>query len=259
MDFLIRERLKDEKAMTISGGLYEYTKTWLTYTSNKIEGSTVSLQDTHAILTTGTVSGKGAPRVNDVIQTRNHGVAFDYIIDHMEEEITEDTMKKLHALLFEGTLEAQLDWFSVGDYKKERNIIGPCTATTDPENVGAEMKKWLRKRNQKEKMTFEDVVLFHHAWEAIHPFQDGNGRVGRLLLFQDCLREGIVPFVISPEVKKWYILGLKEAGQGAPERLLETCGKAQDDYQLVVAQFISSYVLPPRLASVFQKEHTEEK
>lgn len=240
-------RLCDEKNAGISGGLYEYTKNWLTYTSNKIEGSTVSLEDTQAILTTGRLNGKDYPKLNDAIQTRNHGIAFDYMLDIADQNLTEEQVKHLHYLLFQGTDEATKSWFAVGDYKKEANMIGMLTETSSPDETQEHMKLWLYGYHNKKNLELKDIALSHYEFEKIHPFQDGNGRVGRLIMFKECLHHNIPPVIITPEIKPWYITALNECRQGLPNRLFETCGKAQDDYQLICAQFIKEYPLPKEL------------
>lgn len=247
MQNIILSRLRDEKTAGISGGLYEYTKSWFTYTSNKIEGSTVSLEDTQAILTTGRLSGKDYPKLNDAIQTRNHGIAFNYMLDIADQELTEDQIKYFHYLLFQGTDEATKSWFAVGDYKKEANMIGMFTETSSPEETKNHMQLWLYDYHNKKDPQLNDIALSHYEFEKIHPFQDGNGRVGRLIMFKECLYHNIPPVIIAPEIKPWYITALNECRQGLPNRLFETCGKAQDDYQLICAQFIKEYSLPKEL------------
>ena len=191
MDNIILERLRGEKRCGISGGLYEYTKVWLTYTSNTIEGSTVSLEDTHAILTTGRLNGKDYPKLNDAIQTRNHGIAFDYMLDIAEQTLTEEQIKHFHYLLFWGTEEAMKTWFAVGEYKKEANRIGLLTETSSPEETSEHMKTWLHDWQSEKNPQLKEVALAHYGFEKIHPFQDGNGRVGRLLMFKECLHHNI--------------------------------------------------------------------
>ncbi len=247
MKNIILDRLRDEKNSGISGGLYEYTKVWLTYTSNTIEGSTVSLEDTHAILTTGRLNGKDYPKLNDAIQTRNHGIAFDYILDIAEQTLTEEQIKHFHHLLFWGTEEAMKTWFAVGEYKKEANRIGLLTETSSPEETPEHMKTWLHDCQSEKNPQLKEIALAHYGFETIHPFQDGNGRVGRLLMFKECLHHNIPPLIITPEIKPWYMTALNECRQGLYNRLFETCGKAQDDYQLICAQFIKEYSLPKEL------------
>ena len=247
MKNIILERLRDEKKSGISSGLYEYTKSWLTYTSNKIEGSTVSLEDTHAILTTGRLNGKDYPKLNDAIQTRNHGMAFDYMLDIADKKLTEEQIKHFHQLLFRGTEESMKNWFAVGDYKKVANMIGMFIETSIPEDTPIHMQKWLHDYHKEQNPELKEIALSHFRFEKIHPFQDGNGRIGRLIMFKECLHHNIPPLIITPEIKPWYLTALNECHQGLYNRLFETCGKAQDDYQLICAQFIKEYSLPKEL------------
>ena len=247
MKNIVLERLRNEKNSGISSGLYEYTKSWLTYTSNKIEGSTVSLEDTHAILTTGRLNVKDYPKLNDAIQTRNHGIAFDYMLDIADEKLTEKQIKHFHQLLFRGTEESMENWFVVGDYKKVVNMIGMFIETSTPEETPTQMRKWLYNYHKEQNPELKEIALSHYGFEKIHPFQDGNGRIGRLIMFKECLHHNIPPLIITPEIKPWYMTALNECRQGLYNRLFETCGKAQDDYQLICAQFIKEYSLPKEL------------
>lgn len=228
-------RLRAEKAAKLHGGIYHKVQIDLTYNSNHIEGSRLTHDQTRLIFETNTIGGTEAVRVDDVVETANHFKCIDMVIDSAAYAPSEAFIKQLHATLKGGTSDARLDWFAVGDYKRLPNEVGGME-TTPPESVGAEMKKLLAAYNSGKGKTLDDLLDFHCRFERIHPFQDGNGRVGRLLLFKECLRHRIVPFIITEELKFYYYRGLQnwEAERGY---LRDTCLTAQDQFKKTMEYF----------------------
>jgi len=227
--------LQEEKQLHLSGRLYHRVQIDLTYNSNHIEGSTLTHDQTRYIFETNTIGldpeekSAQALKVDDVVETINHFRCIDYVIDHANYQLSERMVKKLHALLKTGTSDAQKDWFAVGAYKKLENEVGG-KATTPPGQVSAELKKLLRDYENGNAKSFDDLLDFHYRFECIHPFQDGNGRIGRLILFKECLRHGVVPFIISDDIKLFYYRGLKE-WEREPGYLRDTCLHAQDEFK----------------------------
>ena len=204
--------LQEQKASKYSGGIYHKTQIELTYNSNHIEGSRLTHDQTRYIFETNTIGvEKDVLNVDDVIETANHFRCIDIIIDNAKKALTEKFMKELHLVLKSGTSDSRKDWFAVGDYKKIPNEVGGMD-TALPEEVADKMKALLTEYNGKEEKTFEDILDFHVKFERIHPFQDGNGRVGRLIMFKECLKYNIVPFIIEDDLKMFYYRGLKEWG-----------------------------------------------
>ena len=228
------------KAAKLHGGIYHKIQIDLTYNSNHIEGSRLTHDQTRYIFETNTIGASdGAVKVDDVVETANHFKCIDMIIDSANHMLSEAFIKQLHAVLKSGTSDSRLDWFAVGNYKKLPNEVGGMD-TTAPENVGAEMKKLLAEYNAIESKTFDDLLDFHYRFERIHPFQDGNGRVGRLLLFKECLRNNIVPFIIEDDIKMFYYRGLKE-WQNERGYLRDTCLAAQDRFKKYLDYFRVPY------------------
>ncbi len=174
-------------------------------------------------------------RTDDIIETLNHFAAFDYMLDTAEEKLSEKIIKKYHFLLKQGTSQSRLDWFRVGQYKKLPNTIGEME-TTDPKKVGKEVRALLSAYHSLQNYTVKDIVKFHFDFERIHPFQDGNGRVGRLIMFRECLAHDLMPFIIDSEHKLFYYRGLRQYA-GIPEYLDDTCLSAQDHYREVCKKF----------------------
>ena len=202
--------LLDEKANKYSGGIYHKTQIDLTYNSNHMEGSRLTHDQTRYIFETNTIGiEKEVLNVDDVIETANHFRCIDIIIDYAKATLTENFIKKLHFVLKNGTSDSRKDWFVVGDYKKMPNEVGGME-TALPEEVADRMKKLLSEYNNQEEKALEDILNFHVKFECIHPFQDGNGRVGRLIMFKECLKYNIVPFIIEDNLKMFYYRGLKE-------------------------------------------------
>jgi len=234
-DNKILQRLREEKYAKISGGIYHETQVRLTYNSNRIEGSRLSEDQTRLIFETNTIGTEQGVPVDDIIETANHFRAIDYVIDCAEEPLTEDIIKTLHKILKTGTKDSYLSWFNVGDYKLKPNVVGGQD-TTPPNKVENEIKKLLVAYSQKSDIDIKDIIKFHRDFEKIHPFQDGNGRVGRLVCFKECLRFNIVPFIIQDSKKMFYYRGLKE-WDIEPGFLIETCLDAQDTYKALLKYF----------------------
>lgn len=231
----ILQVLREEKSAELGGRLYHETQVRLTYNSNRIEGSKLSEEQTRLIFETNTIGAEEGVFVDDIIETANHFRAVDYIIDHAEEGLTEDIVKELHRILKSGTKDSRLSWFNVGEYKARANVVGG-DETTPPSKVAGEMKKLLEAYSKLREVRFEDIVKFHHDFEKIHPFQDGNGRVGRLIAFKECLRFNIVPFIIENGKKLFYYRGLKEWDR-EKGFLIETCLDGQDTYKALLKYF----------------------
>ncbi|WP_290137703.1 Fic family protein [uncultured Dubosiella sp.] len=232
--------LQEEKAGKYSGGIYHKTQISLTYNSNHMEGSRLTQDQTRYIFETNTIGiEKEAVNVDDVIETVNHFRCVDWIIDHANARLTQKNIKELHRILKSGTSDSRKDWFAVGDYKKVPNEVGG-RETTPPEKVAGEIKALLEQYHRKEENTLKDILDFHVQFERIHPFQDGNGRVGRLILFKECLKNNIVPFIIEDTLKMYYYRGLKEWDE-EKGYLMDTCLSAQDQYTRYLDYFRIPY------------------
>ena len=227
-DNIILQMLRDEKYIQLSGGLYHELQVRMTYNSNHIEGSKLSKAQTRLIFETNTIDiGDGIP-VDDILETVHHFRAIDYCIDIAEEEINEEIIKKLHYILKHDTKDSTLSWFAVGDYKKRANVVGG-RETSKPSEVPKHMKALLEKYNAKNNVTIEDIIEFHAEFEYIHPFQDGNGRVSRLIALKECLKNNIVPFIIEDSKKSFYYRGLSE-WRSEKGWLVDTCLDGQDTF-----------------------------
>lgn len=234
-DNALLQTLRDEKSIRMSGGLYHELQVRMTYNSNHIEGSKLSEDQTRLIFETNTVDvGEGIP-VDDIIETVNHFRAIDYVIDVAEEPLTESIIKELHRILKQSTKDSTLSWFAVGDYKKRPNVVGG-RETAKPKDVPVRMKALLDDYAALPTVTVNDIIRFHCNFERIHPFQDGNGRVGRLVALKECLRYGIVPFIIEDSKKMFYYRGLSEWEQ-EPGYLTDTCLDGQDTFRKLMAMF----------------------
>lgn len=232
--------LQEQKSGKYPGGIYHKTQIELTYNSNHIEGSRLTHDQTRYIFETNTIGVENEVlNVDDVIETANHFRCIDMIIDHAKSTLTEKFIKELHLTLKNGTSDSRKEWFSVGDYKKLPNEVGGMN-TALPEEVADRMKELLMEYNAKEEKTFEDILDFHVRFERIHPFQDGNGRVGRLILFKECLKYNIVPFIIEDNLKLFYYRGLKE-WDNEKGYLTDTCLTAQDRYKVYLNYFRIEY------------------
>ena len=232
--------LREQKKMRLKGSIYHRTQIDLTYNSNHIEGSRLSHEQTRYIYETNTIGiTDQSVRVDDIIETTNHFRCIDMIIDHAEDKLTESFIKRIHSILKVGTSDSSKDWFMVGDYKRLPNEVGGME-TCAPEDVHHEMVKLLNKYNAIKVKTLEDIIDFHQHFESIHPFQDGNGRVGRLIMFKECLNNGIVPFIITDELKMFYYRGLREWNH-VRGYLMDTCLTAQDFYKDLLDYFKIKY------------------
>ena len=232
--------MRQEREARLKGGIYHKTQIDLTYNSNHIEGSRLTHDQTRYIFETNTVGIEGeSVRVDDIIETTNHFRCIDLIIDRAEEKLTESLIKELHLILKSGTSDSRKDWFTVGDYKRLPNEVGG-NETTAPEDVHREIKALFKEYNGKKRKSFEDIIDLHQRFEAIHPFQDGNGRIGRLVMFKECLANGHVPFIITDELKIFYYRGLRE-WNNIRGYLLDTCLTAQDNYKSVLDYFKVRY------------------
>ena len=234
------EILQEEKSSGYSGGIYHKTQIELTYNSNHIEGNSLTHEQTRYIFETNTIGVEtGSINVDDVIETANHFRLVSLIIDNAKSILTEEFIKELHLILKNGTSDSRKEWFAVGDYKKLPNEVGGRN-TALPEEVSGKIKKLLNEYNAKEEKSFEDILDFHVKFEKFHPFQDGNGRVGRLIMFKECLKYNIVPFIIEDDLKMFYYRGLAkwETEKGY---LRDTCLTAQDRYKAYLDYFRIGY------------------
>ncbi len=228
--------LRTEKASGTKGGIYHKVQIELTYNSNHMEGSRLTHDQTRYIYETNTIGVEaGTVNVDDIVETANHFRCIDMVIDSAGQMLSEPFIKTLHRTLKNGTSDSRKDWFAVGEYKKIPNEVGGRD-TTAPEEVPTEMKQLLASYNRKPDKTLEDLIAFHVAFESIHPFQDGNGRVGRLILFKECLKNDIVPFIIDEDLKLFYYRGLHEWNT---ERgyLIDICLSAQDKFKKYLDYF----------------------
>ena len=234
------EILQAEKNSRVSGGIYHKVQIELTYNSNHIEGSRLTHDQTRYIFETNTIGIENAAvNVDDIVETANHFRCIDYVLETARKPLSETLIKELHKILKTGTSDSRKGWFNVGDYKKLPNEVGG-KETVPPEKVAESMKATISEYNGKKEKTFDDILDFHYRFESIHPFQDGNGRVGRLILFKECLRNNIVPFIIDDELKLFYYRGLKEwiSDRGY---LRDTCLTAQDKFKLWLDYFKLEY------------------
>ena len=237
---LLLDILQEEKSSGYAGGIYHKTQIELTYNSNHIEGSSLTHEQTRYIFETNTIDVEnGSINVDDVIETANHFRIVSLIIDNAKSTLTQEFIKKLHLLLKNGTSDSRKDWFAVSDYKKLPNEVGGMN-TTLPEEVPEKMKELLDEYNAKEEKSLDDVLDFHVKFEKIHPFQDGNGRVGRLIMFKECLKYNIIPFIIEDDMKMFYYRGLAE-WETEKGYLRDTCLTAQGRYKAYLDYFRIGY------------------
>ena len=237
----ILDVLKEQKEINLKGNLYYTTQINFAYNTNHIEGSTLTEEQTRYIYETNTLiveDNNLVTKVDDIIETLNHFKLVDYMIDIADMTISEDIIKEFHKILKIGTSDERKSWFNVGKYKALANEVGGKN-TSKPEEVEKNMKKLLYWYNSLDKVEFEDIVKFHSDFEKIHPFQDGNGRVGRIIMFKECLKNNIIPFIILDKDKLFYYRGLSEYQSGGEKGyLLDTCLNAQDQYQKLVDKFV---------------------
>ena len=228
--------LREQRQMRLRGGIYHRTQIDLTYNSNHIEGSRLTHEQTRYIFETNTIGiTDESINVDDIVETVNHFRCIDMIIDHADERLSESFIKELHRCLKSGTSDSRKDWFAVGDYKRLPNEVGGIE-TVAPEDVHGAMKALLQEYNARRLKSFEDIVDFHQRFESIHPFQDGNGRVGRLIMFKECMANGYVPFIVTDDLKMFYYRGLQQ-WPSVRGYLLDTCLTAQDRYRELLRYF----------------------
>ncbi len=220
-----------EKSNKIKKRLYEYVVVKMTYESNKIEGSTLTLNETSELYNRNeiTIINRNSIKLDELVESKNHFKAINFILDNWNKTLSEDFIKKIHLILFKNT-HTNDENFNVGNYKKYANTIGSIIETTLPKDIGKEMKNLLSKYSEKRDKKIEDIIDFHYNFEKIHPFQDGNGRVGRLVMFKECLKENIVPFIILEEEKAFYIRGLSEY-ENEKGFLIDSCLHFQDQFK----------------------------
>jgi Fic family protein len=232
---------REEKASKLKGGLYHKTQVNLAYNSNRIEGSKLTEEQTRYIFETRTIGFKDqeAVPVDDIIETSNHFIAFDYLIDKVDEPLSIEIIKTFHRILKTGTSDAQKSWFNLGEWKKLPNEVGG-TETTLPQNVESDMNKLNEWYLSLSEVVFENIVEYHYRFEKIHPFQDGNGRVGRLIMFRECLKNNIIPFIIDDNHKQFYYRGLREF-ENVRGYLIDTCLSAQDTFKEWVKYFTNEH------------------
>ena len=236
MNNMLLERLLQEQTSQLKGGIYHRTQIDFCYNSNHIEGSQLTREQTRYIFETNTIGiAQQAVNVDDIVEAINHFRAFDIMLHSATEPLSQAMIKSFHSILKAGTSDSRKDWFAVGDYKKLPNEV-ENNATTLPENVEKEMTLLLSNYHQKPTKTFRDLIDFHWQFENIHPFQDGNGRVGRLLLFKECLVNNITPFIITENLRLFYYRGLQN-WQQIEGYLLDTCLTAQDEYKALMEYF----------------------
>ena len=234
------EVLKAEKAAKLHGGIYHKIQIDLTYNSNHIEGSCLTHDQTRYIFETNTIGIQDeVVNVDDIVETVNHFRCIDQIIELANYNLSEAFIKQLHYIFKSGTSDSRKTWFAVGEYKRFENDVGG-SATAKPADVPGEMRNLLKRYNLSKQKTLREIIQFHYEFEKIHPFQDGNGRVGRLIMFKECLRNGITPFIIEDDIKEFYYRGLKE-WKNEQGYLMDTCLTAQDRFKVYMDYFGLEY------------------
>ena len=223
--------LREQKEMKLKGNLYHQTQVSFAYNTNHIEGSTLTEDQTRYIFETNTIlfEGDTIAKVDDILETANHFKLVDYMLYVADKKLTEKLIKEFHKILKDGTSDSRVEWFNVGEYKQRANTIGNGIKTTSPNNVEKEMSKLMDWYNSLKQITIKEIIEFHYRFESIHPFQDGNGRIGRIIMFKECLKNNIVPFIIQDADKLFYYRGLKEY-KSEKGYLSDTCLNAQDQY-----------------------------
>ena len=239
----ILDILREQKEMKLKGNLYHATQINFAYNTNHIEGSTLTEEQTRYIYETNTLvleDGNKSANVDDIIETSNHFKLVDYMLDVADKTLSEDMIKEFHKILKTGTSDERKSWFNVGAYKSLANEVGG-NKTSKPEDVAKNIDNLLSWYNSLEKVTLEDIIKFHSEFEKIHPFQDGNGRVGRIIMFKECLKNSIIPFIILDKDKLFYYRGLNEYQKGGEKGyLIDTCLNAQDQYQKLIDRLINN-------------------
>lgn len=232
--------LREQKEMKLKGSLYHNTQIIFSYNTNHIEGSRLTENQTRFIYETNTIlfETNEIARVDDILETTNHFKMVDYVLDVAEEQLSEEIIKEFHKILKEGTSDSRKDWFNVGEYKKLPNEAGNIK-TSLPKNVQRDIRKLLEWYNSLKNVSIYEIIEFHSKFEKIHPFQDGNGRVGRIIAFKECLKNGIIPFIILDDDKVFYYRGIKEYQTGGEKGyLIDTCLNAQDQYEAMIKYYL---------------------
>ena len=231
--------LREQKEMKLKGNLYHQTQVSFAYNTNHIEGSTLTEDQTRYIFETNTIlfEGDTIAKVDDILETSNHFKLVDYMLDVADKKLTEKMIKEFHKILKDGTSDSRVVWFNVGEYKQRANTIGSGIKTTSPNNVEKEMSKLMDWYNSFKQVTIKEIIEFHYKFESIHPFQDGNGRIGRIIIFKECLKNNIVPFIIQDADKLFYYRGLKEY-KSEKGYLTDTCLNAQDQYIKLIEYYL---------------------
>lgn len=235
----VLEILREQKEMRLKGNLYHNTQIIFAYNTNHIEGSTLTEDQTRYIFETNTIlfEGDTIAKVDDILETSNHFQLVDYMLDVADKKLNEKMIKEFHKILKNGTSDSRVDWFNVGEYKQKANQIGSGISTTLPSNVEKEMAKLMEWYNSIKKITIKEIIEFHYRFEKIHPFQDGNGRVGRIIMFKECLKNNIIPFIILDKDKLFYYRGLKEY-KNENGYLIDTCLNAQEQYKNMIEYYL---------------------
>lgn len=231
--------LREQKEMGLKGNLYHNTQIIFAYNTNHIEGSTLTEDQTRYIFETNTIlfEGDTIAKVDDILETSNHFQLVDYMLDVADKKLNEKMIKEFHKILKNGTSDSRVEWFNVGEYKQRANKIGSGISTTLPSNVEKEMAKLMEWYNSIKEITIKEIIEFHYRFEKIHPFQDGNGRVGRIIMFKECLKNSIIPFIILDKDKLFYYRGLKEY-KNENGYLIDTCLNAQDQYKNMIEYYL---------------------
>lgn len=235
----VLETLREQKEMRLKGNLYHNTQIIFAYNTNHIEGSTLTEDQTRYIFETNTIlfEGDTIAKVDDILETSNHFQLVDYMLEVADKKLNEKMIKEFHKILKNGTSDSRVEWFNVGEYKQRANKIGSGISTTLPSNVEKEMAKLMEWYNSIKKITIKEIIEFHYRFEKIHPFQDGNGRVGRIIMFKECLKNSIIPFIILDKDKLFYYRGLKEY-KNENGYLIDTCLNAQDQYKDMIEYYL---------------------
>lgn len=235
----VLKALREQKEMKLKGNLYHQTQVSFAYNTNHIEGSTLTEDQTRYIFETNTIlfEGDTVAKVDDILETSNHFKLVDYMLDVADKKLTEKMIKEFHKILKDGTSDSRVEWFNVGEYKQRANTIGEGVKTTLPQNVEKDMGKLMDWYNSLKHITIKEIIEFHYRFESIHPFQDGNGRIGRLIMFKECLKNNIIPFIIRDADKLYYYRGLKEY-KNEKGYLIDTCLSAQDQYVKLIEYYL---------------------
>lgn len=235
----VLKALREQKEMKLKGNLYHQTQVSFAYNTNHIEGSTLTEDQTRYIFETNTIlfEGDTVVKVDDILETSNHFKLVDYMLDVADKKLTEKMIKEFHKILKDGTSDSRVEWFNVGEYKQRANTIGEGVKTTLPQNVEKDMGKLIDWYNSLKHITIKEIIEFHYRFESIHPFQDGNGRIGRLIMFKECLKNNIIPFIIRDADKLYYYRGLKEY-KNEKGYLIDTCLNAQDQYVKLIEYYL---------------------